>query len=576
MSLTGYDVQSFGALEQAAFCAAMADVLHVGAPAVTIASVTDGQRRRRRRRALLSAPGASRISVAFVVAAATPAAAASLQGGIATLSATTFVATLRSAGLADVSSVSLIAAPEIVYAPGAAPAPPPSLPAAATSAARGGSAAAAQETAVIAGAAGGGGGGGLLLLGGGTWLLLRRRRLRQSRAHASSLGNGFLVDATKLGDADRRRLQEENGGGAVGAVRKPPPRMPLPPRFRYDVFLSYRRDDCAMVDLIEDKLCHWECNMRVFRDVRGHMAGTDFDVELLRCMMRSAVIVPVITLGAMRRLVTLDAERIDVTFAEYCFALHLVRRRCCVRCLRVGACASPPAACACPSFAAHTQHDRGVLAGLYPLVVGEECVEPKSRKTLLSNLFHDDAFKTLRDALPRTAPTASWRFVARTLAALGETLAPGWDAMSVHDVMCGSARMAGASTPVLPTSGMFVKDCYFLEGDKDKLRLCLQREFAEKVRRRIGVTAAAEEQLLQPAPAGGMWSWRPAAMLRRSAAPHSRVDALTCVAADADATVASDSSGEQQSSGDGGKCSPPPADSAKRDCGDQLADTLHD
>jgi hypothetical protein len=30
---------------------------------------------------------------------------------------------------------------------------------------------------------------------------------------------------------------------------------------------------------------------------------------------RSAVVVPVITLGAMRRLCTLDATRIDITFA---------------------------------------------------------------------------------------------------------------------------------------------------------------------------------------------------------------------------------------------------------------------
>jgi hypothetical protein len=59
-----------------------------------------------------------------------------------------------------------------------------------------------------------------------------------------------------------------------------------PPRFRYDVFLSYRRDDAAIVDTIEDKLCHTECALRVFRDVRGHMAGADFDVELLRCMLR--------------------------------------------------------------------------------------------------------------------------------------------------------------------------------------------------------------------------------------------------------------------------------------------------
>jgi hypothetical protein len=29
--------------------------------------------------------------------------------------------------------------------------------------------------------------------------------------------------------------------------------------------------------------------MRVFRDVRGHMAGADFDVELLKCMLHRHV-----------------------------------------------------------------------------------------------------------------------------------------------------------------------------------------------------------------------------------------------------------------------------------------------
>jgi hypothetical protein len=81
------------------------------------------------------------------------------------------------------------------------------------------------------------------------------------------------------------------------------------------------------------------------------MAGADFDVELLKCMLHRRVtrrrhgrcidkahtyggaekgcqlsqhqhlvlqnvwVVPVITLGAMRRLCTLDARRIDITFA---------------------------------------------------------------------------------------------------------------------------------------------------------------------------------------------------------------------------------------------------------------------
>jgi hypothetical protein len=187
-------------------------------------------------------------------------------------------------------------------------------------------------------------------------------------------------------------------------------------------------------------------------------------------------------------------------------------------------------------------HDRGLIAGVYPLVIGEEGVEAKSGKTVLNNLFHDETFKQLRDQLPRTAPAATWRFVRATLAAVGETLPPSWEAMSVADVMCGSARMGAGA----PTSGLFLKDSYFLEGDKDKLRLFLMREFAERVRRRIDVAAAelhaaageaarvlAAAGLGDAAAAAGWPCWR--SLLRRSrpaapvpeAAPASAASAMS-------------------------------------------------
>jgi hypothetical protein len=157
----------------------------------------------------------------------------------------------------------------------------------------------------------------------------------------------------------------------------------------------------------------------------------------------------------MRRLCTLDAASVDVAFAEYCFALFLFAKG---------------------------------LVSVYPMVVGEERVEAHSGKTFLDNLFQNKNFRVLRDVLPRTVPTATWRFVAHTLAAVGLALPPGWDALTVREVMCGSA--CGA-VPCLPTTGVFQKDIYVLEGDKDKLRLFLMREFAEAVRRRIDIAAAS-------------------------------------------------------------------------------------
>jgi hypothetical protein len=157
-----------------------------------------------RRRALL----AGGVRVAFTVAAASTAAAQSLRSSLNLVAtgagASVLVASLQSAGLTAVSGVSLAAAPEVqddAAAPPASGAPSVS--------ADGGA-----DIAVIAGAAGGGGGGALLLVGCAVWFALRRRRLLQL------------------------------------------PPSALPARFRYDVFLSYRRDDGAMVDLIEDKLCH--------------------------------------------------------------------------------------------------------------------------------------------------------------------------------------------------------------------------------------------------------------------------------------------------------------------------------
>jgi hypothetical protein len=129
------------------------------------------------------------------------------------------------------------------------------------------------------------------------------------------------------------------------------------------------------------------------------------------------------------------------------------------------------------------------------MVVGEERVEAHSGKTFLDNLFQNKNFRVLRDVLPRTAPTATWRFVARTLAAVGLALPPGWDALTVREVMCGSACGAVQCLPpgslLHPTTGLFQKDIYVLEGDKDRLRLFLMREFAEAVRRRIGIAAAS-------------------------------------------------------------------------------------
>jgi hypothetical protein len=321
-----------------------------------------------------------------------------------------------------------------------------------------------------------------------------------------------------------------------------------PRAYAYDVFLSYRHEDRAMVDLIEDKLSHRECNLRVFRDVRGDMGGADFDLELLRAMARSAVIVPIMTLGAMRRLCTLEAERVDITCAEYCLALYL--------------------------------YDRGVVAGFYPIMVGEAGVEPASGKTVLDNLFGNATFKVLRDKLPSGAPpAATWRFVAATLAAVGEALPAGWERMTVRDVICGSPRVAGAAAGggggscivgsggggdkhnsrgagagCALTSGLFMKDCYVLEGDRDKLRTCLMHEFAVKLRRRIDAAAEEDAAALAAGGRGGdavAASWAPLLQSRPGSSAATGAPLATSASAPAASTQSSPRGGTPEPSAAG-------------------------
>jgi hypothetical protein len=425
VSVRGYSLASWGASQSEAFVSGVATSLGVSPLAVIIRSTTagDAPASAGRRRAL-QAPGPY-VVIGFVVVSATAgdtdallaSSVRALTGSPAGLAS--LVAALHAAGLPAVSGVEQVTAPllESLLVPDA--------PA---------SSGISSDITIVIATCSSVGGSALIALA--VAAVVKRAALRRWW-HLRCACSAPVLD-------------EE--------MAKPPPK----PRYRYDIFLSYRRLDEEIVDLIEDKLCHTDCGMRVFRDVRGHLQGADFDVELLRCMLKSAVFVPVITLGAMRRLRTLSATAVDVTLAEYCMALLL--------------------------------YDTRLIAGFSPLVVGEEQLERRSGKTVLDMLFQNAQFKQTRDKLPHTVPTATWRFVRLTLAAVGIELPAAWEAMTVHDILCGSTRnlvppSGSAPHVAVPTSGVLIKDCYFLEGDKRQLRLLL-REFADKARRRTAVAAA--------------------------------------------------------------------------------------
>jgi hypothetical protein len=315
----------FGAAERLQLAAALAQALGVAQTDVYVTAVTllPGAAHRRRRRALLTGGGAT-VCVDFSLRAGDAATAAALSDGVTALFATTvaaqsFVSTLRSVGLTAAAGAALAEAPVIaVTSSSGVTSPVPSASSPSGGSGGGSDGGGSDNTAVIAGGAGGGGGGGLLLIIGGL-LLERRRRIRRGLPPLPACLSAKCAreddtkrTAAEAGARRRRRELAASGDDARAA-------------YLYDVFLSYRRTYAEVVNIIEDKLGHRDVDLRVFRDVRGAMAGVDFDVELCRFMRASAVFVPVLTLNALRRLADVTPEVIDITCAEYAMALWLLR-----------------------------------------------------------------------------------------------------------------------------------------------------------------------------------------------------------------------------------------------------------
>jgi hypothetical protein len=153
-------------------------------------------------------------------------------------------------------------------------------------------------------------------------------------------------------------------------------------RFTYDIFLSYRRVDFAVVDVIADKL-NIEA-LRVFVDRGGSMAGRPFDRELLCAIEATACFTPVITLHAMTVLANTTATQLDFTLVEYLVALHFSLT--------------------------------GKLKLIYPIMVGEETHDVNTRP-YWDALWQNSAFKAACNALPDTIPTTSLEFTDSVLRA---------------------------------------------------------------------------------------------------------------------------------------------------------------
>lgn len=134
-----------------------------------------------------------------------------------------------------------------------------------------------------------------------TCILLRQRLLRRYRARESEVKRLSLLEA-----------------GSDDLLRE----------FQFDVFISYRREDFAMVDQIASYVREAAAlpgcseGLRVFKDRDGYMTGQPFDIFLMDALAASAVFCPIISLSALRQLVAVTPHETDYTLVEYILAPH--------------------------------------------------------------------------------------------------------------------------------------------------------------------------------------------------------------------------------------------------------------
>jgi len=186
----------------------------------------------------------------------------------------------------------------------------------------------------------------------------------------------------------------------------------LPPRYNWDVFLSYRRDDFLMCDLVAALL--EVSQVRVFKDRAGHLAGRPFDQALATSIWGCHTFSPIITLASTRKLTVLTEASTDYVLVEYILGLHW--------------------------------HITGRIQRIYPLLVGCEALEPGEgggMRSRLDLLPENADWRAARAALPDVVPAACLGIAASLLRCVeGEEaeLAPCLRSATVAELMCASAK----------------------------------------------------------------------------------------------------------------------------------------
>ena len=268
--------------------------------------------------------------------------------------------------------------------------------------------------------------------------------LQQVVVVTSTLPNNALIAGVALCAASVAATALLLGGSKLVKHQRGWRRQRARGRFAYDVFLSYRRVDCLVVDNVTDKLR--QEGLRVFVDRSGDMSGRPFDRELLRALRGSACCSPVITLFAMTRLEAVRADALDFTLVEYVLALHLSLT--------------------------------GQLRLLYPLIVGEEVHDGEGSRPRRDVLWSNTAFRAARDGLPDIVPTATLSLADALLRAEcgpAAALHPALAGATVRQLMCARNSDVGFT-------GLLMHDACLLVGLREDSDLYIRHRYAANIK----------------------------------------------------------------------------------------------
>ena len=220
--------------------------------------------------------------------------------------------------------------------------------------------------------------------------------------------------------------------------------------FSFDIFLSYRRSDFALTDLLSALLENEQ--VRVFKDRDGHIAGRPFDQALCLAIMSSATFSPVVTLEGTQALVGVTSATVDYVLVEYILALHF-RLTCRIQ-------------------------------RIYPLLVGVQSREPGGTHVRMDILSENSDWRDARCALPHTVPQACIEVESSLLRhVVKEELLPCLRKATVWQLLCASAASDGEEGASTLRQGILTHDWCLLNGLQQDMALLVKGRFAANLKK---------------------------------------------------------------------------------------------